>query len=126
MINDIDFMVGHCFNFAVALHRTFGYPLAILYGERTERGEELFVCIHAVAVKNGLAVDFEGIKESLDDVLEQLEADAIYEPYDSTCVLDYDNEDEFWAEIGRCGGAKSESVIEIACEYIKNNHQRFK
>jgi hypothetical protein len=127
MRKDIDFMIGNCFNFTAALHRTFGYPLCILYGERIEDGEDLFICIHSVAIKGSTSLDIEGVKAEPSVLLEEYKVEALMsEPYTFTDYFEFENEADFWEEINRCGGTKSETNIEVATDYIKENLTKFK
>lgn len=120
----MDFMEGNCFNFSVALHRLYGFPIALLYGHRSgtdKWGEEIddHICIHTLALYRNSGIDFEGFKGDPYEVLTSYE--LINEPYDETDIFTYDSEEPFWDFVRTCGGQKSEAAIAKATEIILND-----
>lgn len=130
-----NFMEGHCYSFAVALHRIFGYQLIALYGEREPVGQydeddELIeddeetdkILIHAVGYNGSNSYDFDGKHGDPTSVMDFYE--SINDRYDYNEIIECD-EEYFWELVKDCGAEKDETAIQIAIDHINNNLAKY-
>lgn len=113
---ELDYLHGRCHLFALAIQKVFGYDIEFAIDE-CDLELETEVLIHAYCVKEGKAVDVEGIWDK-EDVLADFDYNEPYERIVTVKEVSEMMEDGFieFAEIGE---------LESLVKYIKDNKKRY-